>query len=310
MSDCEYISYESTGFFSKMMIDYVNGDEKLQSFYTYPVTFDGIKASIEARKQFDTPRNVLVQELRKQYKNIILTEKQEHNLQSLLEKNTFTICTAHQPNIFTGPLYFMYKILHTLKLASHLNEAIPENKFVPFYYMGSEDADLDELGHINLNGKRLEWKTSQTGAVGRMKADKQLLMLIDTIAGEIEIEPFGKELIRLFREAYKEGESIQQATLHLVNELFKEFGLLILIPDNIELKKQFSSIVKKELIDRFSHFALEKTSDYLRQHYKVQASGREINLFYLSDTKRERIEKEGEGFRVEGLGLFFGEKEI
>ncbi len=310
MSDCEYISYESTGFFSKMMIDYVNGDEKLQSFYTYPVTFDGIKASIEARKQFDTPRNVLVQELRKQYKNIILTEKQEHNLQSLLEKNTFTICTAHQPNIFTGPLYFMYKILHTLKLASHLNEAIPENKFVPFYYMGSEDADLDELGHINLNGKRLEWKTSQTGAVGRMKADKQLLMLIDTIAGEIEIEPFGKELIRLFREAYKEGESIQQATLHLVNELFKEFGLLILIPDNIELKKQFSSIVKKELIDRFSHFALEKTGDYLRQYYKVQASGREINLFYLTDTKRERIEKEGEGFRVEGLGLFFGEKEI
>ncbi len=310
MSDCEYIRYESTGFFSHMMIDYVKGEEKLQPFYTHPVSVDGIKSSIEARKQFETPRNVLVEELGKQYKNIVLTQKQEQNLQSLLEKNTFTICTAHQPNIFTGPLYFIYKILHAVKLANHLNEAIPENKFVPFYYMGSEDADIDELGHINLNGKKLEWKTKQTGAVGRMKVDKQLLMLIDTIAGEIEIEPYGKELISLFREAYKEGEFIQYATLHLVNELFKDFGLLILIPDNAVLKTAFNSIVKKELTGQFSHSIVEKTSDQLRQHYKVQASGREINLFYLTETKRERIEVEGERFTVESLGLSFSEEEI
>lgn len=310
MSDCEYISYESTGYFSKMMIDYVKGDEKLQPFYTYPVSVKGVEAAIEARKQFETPRSLLVQELRKQYKNFVLTQKQEQNLQSLLEKNTFTICTAHQPNIFTGPLYFMYKILHTIKLARHLNESIPENNFVPFYYMGSEDADIDELGHINLNGKKLEWETKQTGAVGRMKVDKQLLMLIDTIAGEMEIEPHGKELVSLFREVYKEGESIQQATLQLVNELFKGFGLLILIPDNAALKKEFGSIVKKELTGQFSHSIVEKTGDQLRQHYKVQASGREINLFYLTDTKRERIEVEGERFKVQGLGLSFTEEEI
>lgn len=309
-TDCEYISYEGTGFFSNIMIDYVKGEEKLQPFYTHPVSVDGIKASIEARKQFETPRDLLMQELRKQYKNIVLTQKQEQNLQSLSAENTFTVCTAHQPNIFTGPLYFIYKILHAVKLANHLNEAIPENRFVPFYYMGSEDADIDELGHINLNGKKLQWQTKQTGAVGRMKVDKQLLMLVDTIAGEIEVEPHGRELVTLFREAYKEGESIQQATLQLVNELFKDFGLLILIPDNAALKREFSVTVKKELIHRFSHSIVEKTGDQLRQHYKVQASGRAINLFYLTDTKRERIEVEGERFTVQGLGLSFTEEEI
>ena len=310
MSDYEYISYESTGYFSKMMIDYVKEDEKLRPFYTHPVSVDGLKAAIEARKQFETPRNVLVQELRKQYKNIVLSQKQEQNLQSLSEENTFTVCTAHQPNIFTGPLYFIYKVLHTIKLANYLHEAIPQNTFVPFYYMGSEDADIEELGHINLNGEKLEWQTKQTGAVGRMKVDKQLLTLIDTIAGEIEIEPFGKELISLFREVYKEGEFIKQATLYLVNKLFKHFGLLILIPDNAELKRQFNVTVKKELIQRFSHSIVEKTGGQLRQHYKVQASGRAINLFYLTDTKRERIEVEGERFMVEGLGLSFTEEEI
>ena len=299
--DCQYISYESTGQFSKMMTDYVNGDEKLRPFYSYPVSVDGIKAAIEARKQFETPRSVLVNELRKQYKGLALTQKQEQNLQLLLQENTFTTCTAHQPNIFTGHLYFIYKILHAVKLADFLNKEIPENNFVPVYYMGSEDADLDELGHIFLNGEKLEWKTKQTGAVGRMKVDKELLILLDRIAGQLEVEKHGKELVSLLRAAYREGVSIQQATLQLVNDLFKDFGLLVIIPDNPELKKLFNRVVTKELTEQFSHSLVEATGKQLNEHYKVQASGREINLFYLTDTQRERIEKEGETFTAAGL---------
>ena len=123
-TNCEYISYESTGYFSKMMIDYVKGDEKLKPFYKYPVSIEGIKASIEARKQFNTPRATLVQELRKQYNGISLSQSQEQNMQLLLQENTFTTCTAHQPNIFTGPLYFIYKILHAIKLADYLNDQL------------------------------------------------------------------------------------------------------------------------------------------------------------------------------------------
>lgn len=309
-TNCEYISYESTGYFSKMMLDYVKGDEKLKSFYKYPVSVDGIKSSIEARKQFDTPRSLLVDELRKQYEGIALTARQEQNLQLLLQDNTFTTCTAHQPNIFTGPLYFIYKILHAVKLADYLAHELPGNNFVPVYYMGSEDADLDELGHINLNGEKLEWQTQQKGAVGRMKVDKPLLKLIDRIAGELEVAEHGKELISLLKEAYKEGLTIQQATLQLVNELFKDFGLLVLIPDNAALKTAFNSIVKKELVEQFSHPLVEETSKQLAEHYKVQASGREINLFYLVDDKRERVEKESEKFKVEGVGKTFTEAEI
>ena len=31
--------------------------------------------------------------------------------QALADEHTFTVCTAHQPNIFTGHLYFIFKIL-------------------------------------------------------------------------------------------------------------------------------------------------------------------------------------------------------
>src|SRR5438105_2676619 len=99
-TNCEYISYDSTGYFSKLMVDYVKEDEKLRSFYMHPVSLDGIKASIEARKQFPTQRHLLVQELKKQYTGLAATEIQERNVTLLEADNTFTICTAHQPNIF------------------------------------------------------------------------------------------------------------------------------------------------------------------------------------------------------------------
>ena len=40
------IPYQRTGFFSKMAIDYVNAAEGLKPFYSYPVSIEGIKASI------------------------------------------------------------------------------------------------------------------------------------------------------------------------------------------------------------------------------------------------------------------------
>ena len=309
-TNCEYIPYGQTGYFSKIILDYLQGDENLEPFYKYPVSVDGIKASINARKNFNTPRALLVQQLHKQYEGIELTASQKDNLQNLLQDNTFSICTAHQPNIFTGHLYFIYKILHVIKLAGHLKSLLPENNFVPLYYMGSEDADLEELGHINLNGEKLEWETKQTGAVGRMKVDKALIKLIDRMAGQLEVLQYGKELIQLLRAAYKEGTTIQQATLLLVNELFKAFGLLILIPDNAALKSAFNGTVKKELQEQFSHGLVEQTGGQLSNHYKVQASGRELNLFYLIDDKRERIEREGFGFKVESLRLFWSKEEM
>ena len=154
----EYISYDSTGHFTPLTIDYVNGNEKLKGFFNYTVSDTGVQQAITARKNFAINRPLLVSELRKQYNGISLATQQEQYMQALLQENCFTICTAHQPVIFTGPLYFIYKIFHTIKLADELAKKLPAYKFVPVYYMGSEDADLEELGHINIEGQKLVWQ--------------------------------------------------------------------------------------------------------------------------------------------------------
>ena len=113
-------AYGQTGFFSKIIQDYLKEENKLRPFYSHPVSVDGIKAAIKERKAFSTDRKLLVEELQKQYANERITSNQQLNIQQLNNENCFTITTAHQPNIFTGHLYFIYKILHAVKLAGLL----------------------------------------------------------------------------------------------------------------------------------------------------------------------------------------------
>ncbi len=306
----DHISYRATGFFSKIVVDYINGSTALEPFYSFAPDITGIKKAIEARKNHSTNRKLLVEVLRQQYINSNLTTQQQLNIKQLSNSNCFTICTAHQPNIFTGHLYFIYKILHAVKLAEQLKKELPGNDFVPVFYMGSEDADLDELGHIYLFGEKYEWKTVQTGAVGRMKVDKALVSLVDSISGQLAVYPFGETLIGLMKRCYTEGRAIEQATFELLNELFGEYGLIVLLPDNAELKKTFIPAIEKELADGFSHKAVQETAAKFPKEYKVQASGRELNLFFLKDDVRERIVAENSKFKIQNSELEFNDATI
>jgi uncharacterized protein YllA (UPF0747 family) len=131
------ISYSRTEKFTKIILDYVAGANDLKDFYDHEVNIEGIKTAIDERKKFNTNRKLLIEELHLQYKKTDNNDIVKANINALADKNTFTVCTAHQPNIFTGHLYFIYKILHTIKLADDLKKQLPPYNFVPVFFMGS-----------------------------------------------------------------------------------------------------------------------------------------------------------------------------
>ena len=62
-------------------------------------------------------------------------------------------------------------------------------------------------------------------------------------------------------------------------------------------------------MDGFSHKAVERTVVEFPVEYEVQAGGRELNLFYLTDERRERIEMvNGEWSMVNSKGVFNAEE--
>ncbi len=130
------LPYRQTGTFSNIALDHIDQAAALKPFFTHPPTLQGIQKAIEARKQFDTDtpagkasRKILVEHLKDQYEGIDTTDKVKKNIELLLSADTFTITTAHQNNLFTGPLYFIYKIVHAIKLADHLNSVLARAKF-------------------------------------------------------------------------------------------------------------------------------------------------------------------------------------
>jgi bacillithiol biosynthesis cysteine-adding enzyme BshC len=306
----EHLPYNQTNAFSKIALDYLSGSEDLRPFYSLSPTVKGIEETIQRKKQQPVNRQKLVEVLQDQYQSVSSTDEVKKNIESLLSENTFTVCTAHQPNLFTGPLYFVYKVLHTIKLASFLEEQLPQYHFVPVYYMGSEDADFAELNHTYVDGKKIEWKKEQTGAVGRMIVDSTLIQLVNELEGQLSTEPYGKEVIELLRRCYSEGKTIQAATFELVNELYGQWGLIVLIPDNPALKAEMMDVFEDDLFNNTSSQIVEKTSENLAKHYQAQANPREINLFYLKDHIRERIEEKDGRYAILNTELSFTKEEI
>ena len=303
------LPYSATGYFSRIITDYLEQTGNLSSFYAHPVSPEGFRAAIEERTHTPTQRKVLVDALSEQYAAVDAIPKVSENIRRLGDDNSFTVCTAHQPAIFSGHLYFIYKILHTIRLAEWLREQHPDKFFIPVFFMGSEDADLDELGHIYLGEEKLVWETKQTGSVGRMNT-RGLDKLIYRIEGELSVQPYGGLLLQLVKKAYLESPDIQTATFRLLHQLFGEYGLVVLIADKPEFKQQMLTVFEDDLFNQGPSAIVDKTIARLSEQYKVQANPRSINLFYLKGDMRNRIERAGELFTVVDSPLRFTEQEL
>jgi bacillithiol biosynthesis cysteine-adding enzyme BshC len=142
-----------------------------------------------------------------------------------------------------------------------------------------------------------------------MKIDKDLVSLISRMEGQLAVLPHGKQWLEKIRHYYVIGSTIQDATFNLINDLFGENGLVVLIADTPILKKQMTEIFRHELVAPTAWSIVEKTGVALENAgYKVQANAREINLFYLEGDLRERIEKHKHEWRVLNTPVRFNEE--
>ena len=307
-----HIPYKNTGYFSSLMVDYIAEKEALAPFYHRFPMINNFKAQlVEKSRSFKKEnRKVLVASLNKQYQDFDISEATKSNINSLLSKHTYTITTGHQLNLFTGPLYFLYKIVSVINLSEQLNKKYSNHHFVPVYWMATEDHDFEEINYFNLYGKKVAWDHESGGAVGALKTDglEQLLVNLKTKIGTSEN---AKKLIDLFYEAYLQHKNLSDATRYLSNQLFAEYGLVIVDGNHTELKKEFTPFAKKELLDKASFSIINKTTEQLEViGYNKQVQPREINLFYIIKGIRERIIEEEGSFKINNTDIFFNKKEL
>ncbi len=310
--EVQTIQYQKTGYFSQLICDYIDGAPIVKKLYSNYPSIEGFEQQIHDRiaSKIDTDdnRSTLSNTLNKQYKNLIKSDLTLNNITLLKYTNTYTITTGHQLNIFSGPLYFLYKIVSTINLTKQLKLEYPDFNFVPVYWMATEDHDFEEINYFNFKGNKLKWNKKSGGPVGRFQTEG-LDAVFETFSKELNNSKNATYLKELFKNAYLNNNNLADATRYLVNELFGEYGLVIIDGDDVDLKRIFAPYVLDELLNQTSFKNVTETNKKL-EAYNIQVNPREINMFYILDGVRERIIKEGNDFIVNNTNISFSKEEI
>jgi len=296
------IPLADTNAFSNFFTDYIGGQDQLKPFYGQFPEPGNFKAQLKAKSASFSQQNrdVLVNSLLKQYGKLKITEAVSTNLGLLKDSKTFTITTGHQLNIFTGPLFFIYKIVAVINACKKLKQLHPDHNFVPVFWMASEDHDYEEIRSFSLYGKKHTWQTDQSGAVGRFNP-KSIEKLFSEIPGEIDI----------FRDAYLKNATLAAACRHYVNEIFGNEGLVIIDGDDAQLKALFKPVIREDVLKQTPKGLVEEKNKQLTDlGYHVQVFVRDINFFYLDNGVRARIEKHNDEFVVVDTNIKFSQKQI
>lgn len=310
-----HFPYHTTGFFSSLICDLVACNPRLAGYINHFPELDNFATQIDQKKGHfsQESRAALTASLHQQYKGISLSTSVAENLQHLEDENTFTVTTGHQLNLFTGPIYFIYKIISTINLCQQLSERYPHYHFVPVYWMATEDHDFEEISFFHLKGKKIKWSHPSKGAVGRL-ALTDLLPLLSIVKQEIGESKLAKQLKTLIDLSYGSSSTLAEATRKLVHELFKDNGLIIIDADQAKLKQLFIPHIQQELTQQKCHQTVSKTIQSLQETYSSaytpQVNPRDINLFYLKNNSRDRLTRTNNGFVTVDTKQFFTPEEM
>ena len=310
--DC--LPFKNTGYFTSLICDYLDEKEDLKDFYRRFPTLENFKDQI-AEKEAGFPqenRDILHAVLEKQYLEIEPSKSTKVNISLLKSGKTFTVVTGHQLNLFTGPLYFLYKIISTINLTKELKKTYPQYNFVPIYWMATEDHDFEEINYFNFKGKKIQWIKEVSGAVGPV-ATEGLDAIYQTFSNAIGNSKNAAKLKEWFSKSYLEHHTLTEATRYLANLLFGEQGLVIVDGDDKDLKRLLIPFVKRDLLEQISYNEVSNTIDHftkLEGNYTPQVHPREINYFYLNEGLRERIIEQDGKFFIQDTKLFFSKEDI
>ena len=285
----DFFPLESSIGLSGLVQKYLSNDLSIAPFTNGAPSLEKMIAAANSSRFNSNQRLLLVGALKKQHSEFPAIQSR---IDLFSNENTFTVTTGHQLCLATGPLYFIYKIASACSLARMLNEKDPSKKFIPVYWMASEDHDAEEINHAYFFNKKIVWETEQKGAVGRFEL-KDIAGFIDAV--KIVLGENEKQIAwnNLLEKAYH-AKNLAEATRELVYGIFGENELVVIDADDHQLKSAFAPILKNEILNRASFDKVTAANTELEKlGVKSQVMPREINLFYLESQSRERIKFEG-----------------
>ncbi len=201
------------------------------------------------------PLKTLKDILQRENKRIGAGQATSEFIRAIDNDTVFVIC-GQQAGLFGGPLYTLYKAMHTIRLSSVLSNHTGR-KVIPVFWIASDDHDFQEIKHLGVrtnDGNKfivdytpLEYIDGSPA--GKIILDDGISVAIDSLAKHCLPGNESERYIDIIRTAWQPGRSWTDAFASQMSKIFSRYGLVMFNPRWSGIKELFKNIMVTELTD-------------------------------------------------------------
>ncbi len=315
----------TSGGFSQLFFDYIYDFKEVKKFFRYNFRENSsYEEMIKLLTQRQIDRVTLTRVLREQNTAFGSPSKTMENIALLEQPTTFAVVTGQQVGLFGGPLYTLFKTITAIKFADKLKAKFPSYDFVPVFWMEGEDHDFAEMNNVaayDAEGKPAtiqylhgaEMPEHNLGPIGELQFNSSLDKTYSQLESSLQQSEFTSPVLNEIKSAYAAGKTFNQSFASWMNMLFADYGLVLLSPNNRELKKILSPLFVKEIKEfpRTTQIVIAQSAE-LEERYHAQVKPKSLNLFMFHKGGRYLIQpREGEkDFSLKGTRHFIQPEEL
>ena len=213
---------------SRFFLDYVDGRESATQRFEHATP--DFALAVKRRAETLTGREALAEALTDYSRSVGASARVFTHIEALQAPGAACVITGQQAGFLGGPAYTVYKALHAIRLAAHLERKL-ERRVVPVFWMASEDHDFTEINRVRcLEGADLKTLSFEWPGQGRpiesMGAEPKAVQTAETILSKL---PARLARIRpLFLP--ESGDDYARWHARILSKLFAKQGLIVIEP--------------------------------------------------------------------------------
>ena len=236
-----------------------------------------------------------------------------------MREECIVVVCGQQAGLFGGPLYTLYKAMHTVRLAERLSHDTGRT-VTPVFWIASDDHDFGEVSSLGLktpdgSTARVDYRPvgyREGMPVGDIVLDEGVSDAVETLARHLSPGGDGDAYGTLIRETWLPGRSWADAFASQMLRMFDDAGLVFVDPRWNGIKALFSPVMAAEILDPQASTALinegadEFESARLRKR-ALRKPEHATNLFLDMDGIRQAVFFEDGAFHAGGMSFSGGE---
>ncbi|MGG4037052.1 bacillithiol biosynthesis cysteine-adding enzyme BshC [Heyndrickxia ginsengihumi] len=318
--ELENLSIPATNRFASL---YLEQKQPVKDFFHYDIRDSSVfKRRAQDLRERTFNREKLANCIEQYMRKFPSASAVEHSIKKLRNHDSVVVIGGQQAGLLTGPLYTIHKIISIIKLAKE-QEKLLNQPVVPVFWIAGEDHDYLEVNHVYVERERQLKKMSYVeGPIQKkMVADitlesENVKKWIHQIFEHLGETTYTKDILKQLDCIVDNSNNMVECFAFIINELFKEYGLLLIDSANSLLRQLETSHFKTiiEHYDTITKAVLAQQELIQKDHFPkaIDISEEALNLFYYDGKERILLEydRERNGFLGKNTDLYFTKEQL